>query len=148
MFSLGLLRRVVTKPLLVIFFRFKQEGILRLKLVTGFWQKFSYKTEQYLWENIFFDSSTVLINSGPVILNELQRKALYETTSSIMSSQFKLFGHRVPNLEECDFASDWRFKKNGQISTTKTINFTRKKVSPMMLNSLGNFPDCIIWFLF
>ena len=130
MFSFGLLRRVVTKPLLVIFFRFKQEGILRLKLVTGFWQKFSYKTEQYLWENIFFDSSTVLINSGPVILNELQRKALYETTSSIMSSQFKLFGHRVPNLEECDFASDWRFKKKWPNQYYKNYKFYEEKSVP------------------
>ena len=123
-------KRMASKPLPVVLFRFRQEAILWLRFISGYWGKFSYKIETYACQSDSSNLSTVLMPACPVNLNELQRKALYETASSIIASQFKIFGHTVPNLEDCDFASDWRFNKKWPNQYYKKYKFYEEKNIP------------------
>ncbi len=120
-------KRILKKPLPVLFFRIGQEVQLWGRNIFRFWPKFSYHVEQMCSQGCNCAPSTVLISQNYVCANKLQVSILRDVASKVMRSQFTIFGYAVPDLESCNFSTDWRFNKEWPRRYYKEYQFYEKK---------------------
>jgi hypothetical protein len=125
---MGLLKRAMAKPLPVIAFRFAQTLQLQWMAQTGAWARLARRAEQL---------GKVASTSGPVLLADdipqlsvAQRSRLTETAQDVLASRFKIFGHPVPDLSSCDFATDWRFDQTWPPLYFQRYSFYEQKQIP------------------
>lgn len=126
----SLIRKIIEKPLGIVLFR----GLQHLKLVylakTGYWGRYAKRVEYFYRNQECSAKSTVLLTSKPLSLSHSQENALCATASAVIASNFAIFGHKVPNLESCDFSTDWRFNKKWPNQYYKKYSFYEKKTTP------------------
>lgn len=63
-------------------------------------------------------------------LSAAQRDRLAETAQNVLASRFGIFGHPVPDLNCCDFITDWRFGHQWPSLYFKRYNFYEQKLIP------------------
>lgn len=130
MFQFYFLRRVLSKPISIIFFRLKQDIILRLTWAGGVWGKMSANIEKGWQSRKSEGPCSVLIYEGEFSLNSQQHKVLSDICDSILSDDFEIFETKVGNLDICDFSKDWRFNKKWNNKYYKKYKFYEEKFVP------------------
>jgi hypothetical protein len=123
---LSLIKRILSKPPKVIAFRILQLINLELMALLGVWQRIAKHAEQ---ESVGIENPlrTVLIVAQRPMLSDSQRRELKLSATAVKSSKFVLFSHAVPNLDECDFSTDWRFCKKWQPQYYRRYHFYEHK---------------------
>ncbi|RJQ28467.1 hypothetical protein C4565_03565 [Candidatus Parcubacteria bacterium] len=123
---LSRIKRVLSKPPKVIAFRILQLINLELMALLGVWQRIAKHAEQ---ESVGIENQlrTVLIVAPRPMLSDSQRHELKLSATAVKSSKFVLFSHVVPNLDECDFSTDWRFCKKWQPQYYRRYHFYEDK---------------------
>ena len=124
------IKKVIRKPLRVVVFRGWQYLKLKRLARAGFWQKYSQDTELFYSNRNEILLKTILLSEDKLVLSLTQREALRSSASSVMASDFKIFGHQVPDLDICDFSTDWRFGKKWLNQFYKKYVFYEKKTIP------------------
>lgn len=107
----GLLRRAIGKPLPVIAFRLLQSLRLQALHRSGGWPRIARRAEKTFRDRTIRSARPVLVHPHAPPLTDGQRSTLDAVAASVRNSDFKIFGAPVPNLDDCDFSTDWRFGK-------------------------------------
>jgi hypothetical protein len=103
------LQRIAHKPIAVIVFRLLQASVLALYHHCRLWPRLSLRAEQAVIGKTTFSPRLYLLATTINTASTSQRQALSSMATRVVNSDFQVFGHPVPKLEQCDFASDWRF---------------------------------------
>ena len=104
-----IIRWAMSASLPVILFRLYQELKLTWMFRASGWDRLSKRANRCVLESGELSSCTVLLTNVSPALDNTQRTWLKNVAQNVMTSRFKLFGHSVPDLDDCDFSADWRF---------------------------------------
>lgn len=127
---ISLVRKALKKPVDVVAFRLQQVCYLEVYRRAGLWQKSSLNVERAIDSLPIKTSSPVLLSGDLGTLGDKQKAYIAETCASVMASNFDIFSHKVPKLDEFDFKTDWRFGKNWKNQYYKNYSFYVKKETP------------------
>ncbi|QDQ40002.1 hypothetical protein E3226_006120 [Legionella geestiana] len=126
---MNLVRKALNKPLDVVIFRGLQRAKLTLNKISRKWPRVAARAERIacLHQHLL---NPVVLCINPPTLSEMQLEILYRDAEAIQQSQFELFGHRVPNLDDADFSCDWRFNKRWENTWFQNYHFYHEKTVP------------------
>lgn len=122
----SLVRKVSSKPLNVVAFRAIQELHLWWMQRCGGWRRVAGRASTMPAPTM---NLTVLLLSAPK-LNPTQNKVLKKWCDQILASDYAVFGHKVPQLENCDFSVDWRYGFRWNERYFKEYSFYEHKEIP------------------
>ncbi len=126
----SLVRRILSKPLPVILFRLKQSLVLACMARFGVWPILSARLERSALCSRSMQVNTTLLPDDKPTLNSDQSESLKAVAESVLTSGFRIFGQQVPDLDTCDFSTDWRFDHYWKQQYFKHYQFYEYKKIP------------------
>lgn len=114
---------------MVIFRGYQYIRLQYLKKI-NYWAWLSKKLDLFYCNHKCCDFLAVVINPNAIYLNELQKQKLKKDAIEVITSHFTIFDQQVPNLETCDFSTDWRYGKKWPNQYYKKYVFYEKKNIP------------------
>lgn len=125
---LNLVRRAISKPFPVVYFKVRQAIHLQLMHHFSGWKKITARSEGLNNHNSC--EKTILLNEIEPVLSNIQRNALEEIAKNVIKSKFLIFGEKAPNLMDCNFSEDWRFGRCWLPKYFKKYSFYEEKELP------------------
>ena len=127
---LSLLKKALHKPVDVVVFRLQQACCLEIYRRTKMWQRRSVKAHLKIESLPHKMISPVLLSGELNLLGIKHKEHIAQTCASVMASDFDIFSHKVPNLDDFDFRTDWRFGESWKNQYFKKYSFYVKKDTP------------------
>ena len=118
--------KAASKPLDVVVFRGFQELKLKWLKHCGGWTRLNVRASQL---ESPVENLTILNETIPA-LTKIQMEWLDGQAERILKSNFEIFGHLSPNLDTCDFSTDWRFGHCWNKDYYKNYSFYEYKDTP------------------
>ncbi|MEP1922684.1 MAG: alginate lyase family protein [Ekhidna sp.] len=118
--------RILQKPINVIIFRIIQYVRLLYLDKSHGWKRVSKRANQCS----SLGMKTALVFDQSINLSSEQKDILKSLSNRVLTSGFKIFNTDIPDLNTCDFSTDWRFNHRWKNQYYKKNNFYIDKTTP------------------